>query len=77
VVNLAQQPIRVGPLELRVGTSVGVAFNADGRGGWRDLVRRADIMVYEAKRTGRGRRMLDTGGPEPDDRCNVRAVRSR
>ena len=76
VVDLAQQPIRVGPLELRIGASVGVAFNADGRGGWRDLVRRADIMVYEAKRTGRGRRMLDTGGPQPDDRRTVRVVRS-
>jgi diguanylate cyclase (GGDEF)-like protein len=46
IVNMAQQPVWSGSLVLTIGASVGVAFNADGRGGWRDLVRRADIMVY-------------------------------
>lgn len=77
VVNMARQPVRIGSLVLTIGASVGVAFNAEGRGGWRDLVRRADIMVYEAKRNGRGQRMLDTGGPQPDDRRPARAIRSR
>jgi diguanylate cyclase (GGDEF)-like protein/PAS domain S-box-containing protein len=77
VINMAQQPIWIGPLMLNIGASVGVAFNAEGRGGWRDLVRRADTMVYQAKRAGRGRRMLDTGGPQPDEHRAVRAVRSR
>lgn len=77
IVDMAQQSVRIGSLVLTIGASVGVAFNAEGRGGWRDLVRRAEIMVYEAKRNGRGQRMLDTGGPQPDDRRPVRAVRSR
>jgi diguanylate cyclase (GGDEF)-like protein/PAS domain S-box-containing protein len=77
IVNMAQQPVWVGALLLNIGASVGVAFNAEGRGGWRDLLRRADTMVYQAKRAGRGCRMLDTGGPQSDEHRAVRALRSR
>ena len=77
IVNMAHQPLWVGTLVLNIGASVGVAFNAEARGGWRDLLRRADTMVYEAKRAGRGCRMLDTGGPQPDEHRAVRAARSR
>ena len=77
IVSMARQPVWVGPLELNIGASVGVAFNAEARGGWRDLLRRADTMVYQAKRAGRGCRMLDTGGPQPDGHRAVRTARSR
>lgn len=77
IVNMAHQPVWAGPLVLNIGASVGVAFNAEARGGWRDLLRRADTMVYEAKRAGRGCRMLDTGGPQPDQHRTARVARSR
>jgi diguanylate cyclase (GGDEF)-like protein len=77
IVNMAHQPVWVGPQLLNIGASVGVAFNAEARGGWRDLLRRADTMVCQAKRAGRGCRMLDTGGPQPDEHRAVRAQRSR
>jgi len=55
VVAAASQPFEVGALRLSVGTSVGVAFRADPATGWRDLVARADTMLYRAKEGGRGR----------------------
>ena len=77
IVNMAHQPVWVGSLLVNIGASVGVAFNAEARGGWRDLLRRADTMVHQAKRAGRGCRMLDTGGPQPDEHRAARALRSR
>jgi PleD family two-component response regulator len=35
---------------------VGVAFGADPKLGWRELLARADALVYRAKAEGRGRR---------------------
>jgi diguanylate cyclase (GGDEF)-like protein/PAS domain S-box-containing protein len=77
IVNMARQPVGVGPLVLNIGASVGVAFNAPDGGGWRDLLRRADAMVYQAKRSGRGCRMLDTHDCQPDGPRAARAARSR
>ena len=55
VVAAAGMPFEVGALVLQVGASVGVAAGADSSGGWRDLVARADAMLYQAKAGGRGR----------------------
>ena len=38
-----------------MAASVGVAFGVDTSLGWKELVERADAMLYEAKRLGRGR----------------------
>ncbi len=54
IVSAAQDPVSVGRLTLKVGASVGVAFNAQADG-WKQLIARADAMAYEAKATGRGR----------------------
>jgi len=58
VVEMARLPIAVGDLLLRIGASVGIAFDADADGGWKGLVARADAMVYRAKANGRGQTAL-------------------
>ena len=55
VVAAAQAPFEVGALTLHVGASVGIAVGTDPAVGWRDLVARADVMLYRAKAEGRGR----------------------
>lgn len=55
VVAAAHTPFEVGSLTLHVGASVGIAFGTDGTSGWRDLVARADAMLYKAKAGGKGR----------------------
>jgi diguanylate cyclase (GGDEF)-like protein/PAS domain S-box-containing protein len=54
VVELARQPFTLGELTLYIGASVGIAFDADSKGGWTGLVSRADALVYQAKANGRG-----------------------
>ena len=55
VVAAAHLPFELGPLSLNIGASVGVAFGADPVSGWKDLMARADAMLYQAKAAGRGR----------------------
>ncbi len=55
VIAATQAPFEVGELRLNVGASVGVAIGADPQTGWRDLVARADALLYRAKQAGRGR----------------------
>lgn len=77
IVNMARQPVWIGPLVLHIGASVGVAFDAAACGGWRDLVRRADVMVYQAKRNGRGQRVVAAIDSAADECHTLRAARSR
>lgn len=60
----ASMPFEVGPHTLRIGASVGAAFNAEQPGGWKGLIARADAKVYEAKAGGRGRRVLADFGED-------------
>jgi diguanylate cyclase (GGDEF)-like protein/PAS domain S-box-containing protein len=55
VIDAAAAPFEVDALELRVGASVGMAIGVLSDGNWRDLVARADSMLYQAKQSGRGR----------------------
>jgi diguanylate cyclase (GGDEF)-like protein/PAS domain S-box-containing protein len=57
ILAAAHEPFEVGALTLRIGASVGVAFNDDyGNTGWQRLVEHADAKLYQAKAAGRGRR---------------------
>jgi diguanylate cyclase (GGDEF)-like protein/PAS domain S-box-containing protein len=58
VVEMARQPVTVGGIDLRIGASVGLAFDADADGGWLGLLSRADALVYQAKANGRGQAVL-------------------
>ncbi|WP_374561921.1 PAS domain-containing protein [Ideonella sp.] len=56
ILRAAHEPFEVGELMLRIGASVGVAFNADYETSWQSLVEHADSKLYQAKAAGRGRR---------------------
>lgn len=52
LVEAINQPISVGDLRLRVGSSVGVASYPDDAADGSELVRRADVAMYHAKTRG-------------------------
>ena len=56
VVSAGGEPFDIGGVWVRIGASVGVAFDAGGEGGWQALTERADANVYRAKAAGRGQR---------------------
>jgi diguanylate cyclase (GGDEF)-like protein/PAS domain S-box-containing protein len=60
VVEMARRPIVVSGVEMKIGASVGLAFDADADGGWIGLLSRADALAYQAKANGRGRAALAT-----------------
>lgn len=47
-------PIRIDSTEIVVGVSIGIAIGPDDADSFAELVRRADIALYEAKKDGRG-----------------------
>lgn len=55
VIAAAHAPFGVDGHVLRIGASVGVAHGLPAGVAWTDLVERADAMLYEAKKDGRGR----------------------
>jgi diguanylate cyclase (GGDEF)-like protein/PAS domain S-box-containing protein len=55
VIAAAAAPFEVDTLQLRIGASVGVAIGVDAQNDWRELVARADTLLYRAKQSGRGR----------------------
>jgi diguanylate cyclase (GGDEF)-like protein len=58
-VKVAAEPIPIGSHTVTIGASVGVAVSTRHTGNWRDLMERADAMVYHAKKSGRGRVGID------------------
>ncbi len=55
IVEAMHQPFQIGQIRLEIGASVGVAVAADKAVGWTDLLERADKLLYQSKRAGRGR----------------------
>ncbi len=56
VVAEAARPMQFDGRTIHVGASVGVAVDATReRDGWKGLIQRADELLYQAKRSGRGR----------------------
>ena len=55
VLAAAQAPFVLDGCTLNVTASVGIAFGLQPQAGWRELVARADAMLYRAKAEGRGR----------------------
>ncbi|MFT3955715.1 MAG: sensor domain-containing diguanylate cyclase [Piscinibacter sp.] len=57
VLAAARQPFVLDDCTLNVTASVGVALGLQPQAGWRELLGRADTMLYRAKADGRGRAM--------------------
>lgn len=55
VLAAARAPFVLDGCTLGVTASVGIAFGLQPQAGWRELVARADAMLYRAKAQGRGR----------------------
>lgn len=63
---IAEQPVDVRPDVIRVTASIGVAVSAPGESP-SEVVRRADMALYRAKRNGRNRVEIDPGGSTPSE----------
>jgi diguanylate cyclase (GGDEF)-like protein/PAS domain S-box-containing protein len=55
ILAAASEPFEIDGCVLAVTTSIGIAFGLKQEAGWRELVARADALLYRAKATGRGR----------------------
>jgi diguanylate cyclase (GGDEF)-like protein len=62
VVAAAGEPFELAGQPLQVGASVGVAFWRPGQEGWKDVLERADLMLYRAKAAGRGQVVIASDG---------------
>jgi diguanylate cyclase (GGDEF)-like protein/PAS domain S-box-containing protein len=51
-------PFSVSGRELRMGSSIGIVVSSGGKAGTEDLIRDADVAMYAAKESGRGRYQL-------------------
>ena len=73
------RPIEVGPHQTHVTASVGIALNHTGDSA-DDILREADLAMYTAKTTGKGRHVLAGSGhrlSEPAESIAARAASSR
>jgi diguanylate cyclase (GGDEF)-like protein len=61
VVDAFANPIPVAGVEALIGASVGVIVTADASSNAADMMRQADIALYQAKDSGRGRYQLFAG----------------
>jgi len=55
ILGFFDEPFIIGERVATIGTSIGVAISPRGRIGGEELVRRADMALYHAQETGRGR----------------------
>jgi len=55
VVEELSRPVRLMGSEIRIGVSVGIAVDDDGSQTHEDILRAADVAMYEAKGLGKGR----------------------
>lgn len=58
IIDRLSEPIEVGPKRLHVGASVGLARLDAGLANVEDLMVNADLALYDAKRSGRGRSVV-------------------
>ncbi|RWX79161.1 bifunctional diguanylate cyclase/phosphodiesterase [Neorhizobium lilium] len=64
ILGFFEEPFVIGERVATIGTSIGIAISPRGRVAGEELVRRADMAMYRAKETGRGR--ADHYRPEMD-----------
>jgi diguanylate cyclase (GGDEF)-like protein/PAS domain S-box-containing protein len=66
VLAAASQPFEIEGQRVQVSASIGVAVSTQGDGGLRELLHRADGMLYRAKAAGRGRQASAEQVPSPE-----------
>ena len=54
---VARDPFHLGEAELKIAASIGVACGVSASEGGAELLVRADARLYEAKQSGRNRRV--------------------
>jgi diguanylate cyclase (GGDEF)-like protein len=65
-----RQPFDIDGQPILIGLSIGIAFSAGGPSDSADVLRRADIALYQAKATGRNRYVIF--GPQMDEMIKSR-----
>ena len=55
ILSVTHQPFHIAGIQLSITVSIGVAFGVTAGEDYEQLVRRADVMLYQAKAGGRGR----------------------
>ena len=58
IIETVSEPFSIGDDKVRVGLSIGVAFSRDAGQSITELIRDADVALYQAKHAGRGRACL-------------------
>jgi diguanylate cyclase (GGDEF)-like protein len=66
VVEALGRPVRLDRLRIDLTASVGIARHTDGRDGFTDLMRQADVAMYQAKRRGDAIAAYAEGGSDTD-----------
>jgi diguanylate cyclase (GGDEF)-like protein len=61
ILDALSRPVTVAGSELQVRTSIGIALAAQGPGADADVLRRADMAMYEAKSSGGSCYVLSSG----------------
>jgi len=69
LIGIASEPFLIDDESITVGASIGIAFGAGGESAIGELIREADIALYQAKHDGRGHaEIFDPSLLEPDAR---------
>jgi len=67
LIDVASEPFCIDDQAITVGASIGITFGAGGQSAIGELIREADIALYQAKHDGRGRaEIFDPSLLEPD-----------
>jgi diguanylate cyclase (GGDEF)-like protein len=64
ICELLSEPFLIGPREINISTSVGIAFAPAPNADIGDLLRRADVAMYRSKSEGKARWTMDPGSLE-------------
>ena len=65
IIAAVSRPIRVGVgEEVSIGASVGISFNLDGATDAQAVMHEADLALYRAKNSGRGRVAVFSAAPQ-------------
>lgn len=63
IIDTVSQPFTIDGAEVRVGLSIGIAFSKGTEVGLAELIRDADVALYQAKRQGRGQAQVFAEAP--------------